>query len=71
MNALQNHWQCDLPGMRKFEESKSLVGPEVLVRGNVPPEAPCVAESLGFCEKMLVTPQGFLGPLATFAGELY
>src|SRR5579862_9898759 len=52
--------------MREFEKSKGLVGPEVLVRGNVPPEAACVAESLGFCQKMLVTPQGCFDPLAIF-----
>src|SRR6266446_1652235 len=64
MNALQNHWQCDFAGTREFEKSKSLVGPEVLVRGNVPPEAARVAQSLGFCQKMLVTPQGFVDSLA-------
>jgi hypothetical protein len=36
----------------------------VLVRGNVPPEAACLSQSLGFCEKMLVTRQGFFDPLA-------
>jgi hypothetical protein len=50
--------------MREFEKSKSLVGPEMLVRGNVPPEAACLAESLGFCEKMPDTPQGFFDPRA-------
>src|SRR5260370_28880457 len=64
MNAPHNHWQCDFAGTREFEKAKSLVGPEVLVRGNVPREAACVAQSLGFCQKMLVTPQGFFDSLA-------
>src|SRR5258707_10722649 len=64
MNALHNHWQFDFAGTREFEKSKSLVGPEVLVRGNVPPETARVAESLGFCQKMLVTPQAVFDSLA-------
>src|SRR5580692_13036109 len=40
-----------------FENSKSLVGPEVLVRQNVPPKAACVTESLGFCQIGLAPPE--------------
>jgi len=31
-----------------------------------PPEAPCVAESLGFGQTVLATPQGFFDALAVF-----
>ena len=64
MNALNYHRQFDFAGTREFEESKSLVRPEVLVGGNVPPEAARVAQSLGFCQKMFVTPKGFVDSLA-------
>src|SRR5271170_3157922 len=41
----------DFPNFRirsEFENSESLVGPEVFVRGNIPSEAPCVTKILGF-----------------------
>src|ERR1700716_3786936 len=64
MNALQDHLQRDFGGGVEFKNTESLVGPEVLVSGNVPPEAACVAESLGFGQTMLATPQGFFDALA-------
>src|ERR1700730_7238433 len=64
MNARQNHWQRDFRRRVEFKNTERLVGPEVLVGGNVPPEAACMAESLGFGQTMLAPPQGFFNALA-------
>src|ERR1700739_1888572 len=64
MNGCQDHWQRDFRGGVEFKDTERLGGPEVLVGGNVPPETACVAESLGFGEIMLATPQGFFDALA-------
>ena len=44
----------------EFEDSESLLGPEVFVRGNIPAEAACVTESLRF-RKIRFAPAEFLG----------
>src|SRR6267378_7358223 len=64
VNALQDHLQRDFGGRVEFKNTERLVGPEVRVSGNVPPEAACVAESLGFGQTMLAAPQGFFDALA-------
>src|ERR1700733_9395257 len=64
MNALHNHRQRDFRRRVEFQNAERLVGPEVLVGGNVPFEATCFAEPLGFGQTMLATPQGLFDALA-------
>src|SRR5216683_6797433 len=48
MNAVQNHWQRHVRRRGEFKNTERLVGPEVLVGGDVPPEAACTTQLLGF-----------------------
>jgi hypothetical protein len=69
MNAVQNYLQRHLRRGGEFENTESLVGPEVLVGGNVPPKAASMAEPLRLGKICLSTP-GLLGQLLLLSHPL-
>src|SRR5216683_691290 len=60
MNAVQNHWQRHVRRRGEFKNTERLVGPEVLVGGDVPPEAACTTQLLGFSQVGFASPNGLV-----------